>query len=230
MEINQEIFHNYLFCKRKFFLDVKNSISNKELDLVKYVTKELIQNENIESIPQIIKNWTIDKDLSQKELQWFLLKAPKDIINLYNKIRFEYLSFVKIYNIQKKLNHLNTTFTLEIPYIAKTNSGAYRGISFTECQVQNDIMWSPIHIEQYAFLRDLYLKDKYINGLSAKMFFIGFNNLKKSYFTFSINKNLKCKIHDFIFHRTIQDIQNQLNIPNLPCLHYKCQYYEDCHP
>lgn len=229
MIITEETFHNYSFCGKKYLLDIKNQKSEKEIELIKFITKELIENNNTTSIPELVKIW-INNQSSIENEKWFLLKAPQEIINIYNKIRLEYLSFFKYFNIEKTITINTLNIKVQIPYIAKTESGAYRGICFTHLQNKNDILWSPFHMEEYTFLRDLYIKDKYINGVSAKLFLIGFNKQKKNFFVHSIKKNYKNKSHNLLFDKIHKDISNNLFLPRFPCLYTKCSYYEDCVP
>jgi beta-mannanase len=117
--------------------------------------------------------------------------------------------------------------------IAKsTVNGALKAYAFTNLKDAHSINWSPLHLEQEAFLLRLATKVGYVRGCRPRFYFFCFTEdlAWKKIALWRVNKNEK--MEQAIDHR-LKEMSSRLMDSIAAASHCpdtNCAFYKRCHP
>lgn len=219
--------YNYLLCskKYKFLLDMKKQSwePNIRLMIWQRLLSKLSEEKDLSNIVSLHKEIC---DEYKKDIL-FHIDNVKKVQNLITKLKLWNLSLVSgsqtsIY----QYGDIKYSITLDALFV--TNKGALRGLCITPYQFKKDISWNVAHRMQYEFLKDIYKAKGFIDGQSAKLFFVGAGD--KGYSLNYIDRNLPQNIWKKEIETISADIKNKRHWPLSPCPYFTCEFRQKCIP
>lgn len=176
------------------------------------------------------------KPTGRQNMKWLEnvgVKRFAELLNLMNLDKVVPVESKILSSFSKGTGKEYVTYNYRISMIAKsTVNGALKGYAFTNLKDVHSVNWSPLHLEQEAFLLRLATEVGYVRGCRPRFYLFCFTEdlVWKKISLWRVNKNEK--MEQAIDHR-LKEMSNRLQAGIAAASHCpdtNCVFYKRCHP